>query len=200
MSKKFEQFDILEEFIPVNGVKLVILGTMASKIARKAPELDKYPNLEEVFYYHDNRNRFWKALSIVLTGKDFIEDKNRTPKEKREDKKRFLEEHGIAMINIVEKIEGHWSSRDKVIFSAHTNQEIEFKHITLKFKSLLETKPVFFTCYPSKELCLLLKDFLLSRKVQLPFTRITFLRGPTMVNERTIAKEWSPYLKSFKKK
>jgi G:T/U-mismatch repair DNA glycosylase len=200
MSKKYEQFDILKEFIPKNEVNFIILGTMASKVVRRVPGLDKNPNLEDVFYYHDKRNRFWRALSIVLTGKDLFQDKYKNFKEEIEYKKCFLEKYGIAMVNIVEKIHGDWSSRDDVIFSSHTNQKIEFKCLTQKYKSLLETKPVFFTRYPNRELCLLLKDFLIRNKVDLQFTGITFLRGPTRVTEKTIANDWSPYLTPYKKK
>ena len=84
--------DEIHEFIPNTTTKLVILGTMASGVARTKDQ--KKPG--EAFFYQDNRNKFWEILQFVVNPKADVK-KNMPTTEKKD----FLNKWQIAMANIV---------------------------------------------------------------------------------------------------
>ncbi|MBI2522303.1 MAG: hypothetical protein HYV97_17925 [Bdellovibrio sp.] len=78
--------DTIVEFIPDKKVHIVILGTMASRIARITEnQIPKSP-----FYYHNPHNHFWKVIALAVSRQEPI------PKS-HEEKKAFLTKYGIAM-------------------------------------------------------------------------------------------------------
>lgn len=182
VSKFVTHKDLIKEFIPNGEVKMVILGTMASCVARSLD--DKIP--ESFFYYHSNLNRFWDILTYLYFGE-------RKKLGSIEEKKIFLNQAGIALSNLVAeaKLQEYQKSDDTHLFEAFNEQRLFFKTVSPVFKSLLREVPVFFTCYRKKPIERLLEGFYLHNG--LPTTdieRIKFLHSPTRRSYEYIAGLW----------
>lgn len=185
--------DEIVEFIPEGDVNLVILGTMASFVARAVNE--RFPR--DAFYYHDGRNRFWGVISLILTGE-------RIHFSSIENKKRFLNHYGIAMANLVQSVEvGDEinSSEDKILFDAYRKQKIQFKIISSSFKKILQEKPICFTCRRKMEIEIFIKEYFNKNSVSTRSVEdIEFLTSPTRKSYNAISESWrgellSPELK-----
>lgn len=175
--------DSILEFIPSKDVNFVILGTMASYIAR---DINGEP-AQSSFYYHSPRNRFWCILSRLLTGKRIIFSDI-------EEKKAFLNNYGIAVANIVfeaeieDKIN---SSEDKYLFEAMANDRLRFKECSSKFKQILYEKPILFTCRRKSKIELLLKRYFIKNQIPIStLERIHFLHSPTRKSCDSIFRIW----------
>ncbi len=176
--------DQIEEFIPRGKVHFVILGTMASRIARSiADEVPLAP-----FYYHSPHNHFWKVLTLALSPEEAQPKTN-------EEKKNFLGKHGIAMANIVAEFmiakNSSKNPSDKILFEAFKAKRLKFKVVGAELKKLLTTRPVFFTCLGKAPILELLEGFYSLNRIDDSFRRkIIFLKSPTRCNPKQRAREW----------
>ena len=177
--------DPMIDFSPHGKVRFVILGTMASFVAREINGGEaKYGS----FYYHDGRNRFWGVLSLLLTGK-------RMKFSDIDEKMEFLNSHGVALANLVstvevgDEVEG---SSDRILFEAFENGRLTFKSAKIQFKNLLETVSVFFSCHKKAEIVALLEGYRIANKIPSDdfVDRITFLHSPTRRGYQYIADRW----------
>ncbi|MCB0377097.1 MAG: hypothetical protein KDD33_01265 [Bdellovibrionales bacterium] len=171
--------DNLSTFTPTSQTQMVILGTMASVSARDVDGLNKDP---EAFYYHDKRNHFWQILQLVF------EPHNPPKKMKfRVEKEQYLSRWGVAMANIIDTIEISEKQKknpsDAVIFEAFQKGRVRFKTILPKFKRILITTPLFFTCAKDKKITELLQGYFDHNKVALDADKaLHFLLTPTRCN------------------
>ncbi len=176
--------DPILDFLPRGETNFVILGTMASYVAR---EIDGTVN-NNSFYYHDGRNRFWGVLSYLLTGKEIS---FRSISEKKD----FLNKYGVALANLVSTIEvdsAVGTSSDRVLFKAFGDGKLEFKKASPEMISLIRQKPVFFTCYRKPKIDTLLDGYNEFNKIfdERIVNRITFLHSPTRRGHQHIAEKW----------
>jgi len=134
--------DEIPVFIPKGNVNFIILGTMGSINARS---IDDQKPEGEFFYYNNSRNHFWKVIQLLLNPKKEAE-KNWSVK----DKKAFLQKHGIAMTNIVDEAivpnKDALDPSDTILFDAHKKGRVTFKTLSPRFRKLMKTTPLFFTC------------------------------------------------------
>ncbi|MCT4642716.1 MAG: hypothetical protein N4A33_10525 [Bacteriovoracaceae bacterium] len=186
--------DNLKFFIPKKKVKFVILGTMVAINARiidgKAPK-------EDVFYYNNNRNHFWRVLQHLLDPKKEVK-KRLTIKEKKD----FLEKHGIAICNLVQKVivpnKYKLDPSDTVLFEAFNKNRIEFKKIPPRVKKILKASPLFFTCRRKKGIDNLLGGFLETNSLnQAIKDQVWYLATPTRCNPEARAKLWEKEMIAF---
>lgn len=176
--------DPMLDFVPEGNTTFIILGTMASYVAREVDGAVK----NDSFYYHDGRNRFWGVLSLVLTGKEILF-------ENTAEKRDFLNRNGVALANIVSTVEVDSeveTSSDDVLFKAFNDGRLKFKAATSEIKSLIKERPVFFTCYRKPEIEALLNGYNEFNKiVDENFTnKITYLHSPTRRRHQYIAEKW----------
>ncbi|MCO5143903.1 MAG: hypothetical protein M9962_12500 [Oligoflexia bacterium] len=175
--------DEIETFIPKKP-KILILGTMGAIIARTID--DNRP--KEAFYYHDNRNHFWKIIQLVF--KPNIEPKKMTIDEK----KIFLEEHGIAMSNIVKEIRVNTNDAknpsDDIIFIAQKKRRLEFKVTSEQLKEIIEKKPIFFTCRSKPGISHLIQGYFSHNNINIPISKIHHLPTPTRCNPQKRSNDW----------
>lgn len=175
--------DEIEEFIPEGKVNLVILGTMASFVARVVDE--QFP--KDAFYYHDGRNRFWGVLSLILTGE-------RIRFNSIDDKKRFLNHYGIAMANLIHSVDVGdeiESSQDKILFKAYQDQKIQFKTISNSLKRILQENPIFFTCRRKVDIEIFLEEYFKKNSFSACSVEdVTFLTSPTRRSYKAISESW----------
>jgi hypothetical protein len=189
--------DNLKFFLPKTEVKFVILGTM---VAINARTIDGFGPEDDVFYYNNNRNHFWRVLQYLLEPKKEAK-KNLTIKEKKE----FLEKHGIAICNLVQKIEvpnkfKHDPS-DTVLFDAFKKRKIEFKSIPMRLKKVLLEKPLFFTCRRKKGIENLLDGFLQKNSLDSQLKdRVWYWPTPTRCNPQARALLWKEEMENFQTK
>lgn len=91
--------DTLPSFIPKNEVQFIILGTM---VAINARTIDGEKPPAPFFYYNNSRNHFWRVLQYLMNPhfktKEDIQGLN------IQQKKSFLNFHGIAICNLVQKV------------------------------------------------------------------------------------------------
>ena len=171
--------DNIPNFIPKSTPKLVILGTMASVEARSVGGKSSH---EEAFYYHHKTNHFWRIIQMVF-------EPHKQPKkfESREQKKKFLNQWGICMANIIEEINIKDSKAkdpsDQVVFEAYQRGEVKFKKVSRAFKKILEENPIFFTCSENKYILALLTAYFQHNKIKKDANKdIKFLMTPTRCN------------------
>jgi hypothetical protein len=188
--------DLLRHFIPKNDIKFMILGTM---VAINARVINGIKPKEDVFYYNNNRNHFWRVLqSLLEPNKTVI--KNLSILEK----KNLLNRNGIAICNLVKKVEVpnryKYDPSDTVLFEAYGNSKIEFKTVSNKMKKVLTNSPLFFTCRRKKGIELLLEGFLLKNKIKLNIReQIWYWPTPTRCNPQARAKIWKQEMIQFQK-
>lgn len=171
--------DQIPSFIPTKNPKLIILGTMASVAAREVGDNKSH---FDSFYYHNKNNHFWRILQLVFEPK--------SPPQKFEnsrEKKEFLNKWQIAMANIISEI--HISDTyaqdpsDKVIFESFQKGQVNFKKVSPKFKSILKTTPIFFTCSQNKYIDQLLRAYFKANKLNIDVDKsVKFLMTPTRCN------------------
>ncbi len=185
--------DIIPEYIP-NNTKLILLGTMCSVNAR---EIDGVVKNAPPFFYHDNRNRFWKILQYLL------EDIDNPPFLSVAEKKAYLEKWGVAIGNVVDTMElkkGECNdASDEIIYSAFKKNRVLTKKVRPKFRKLLQTKPLFFTCKRKPKLDRLLLDYFKKNKVApARLEEVVFLHTPTRKAHATLAEIWrQDFLSAF---
>ncbi len=177
--------DMIPEYIPQNP-KLIILGTMCSVNAR---EIDGAVKKAPPFFYHDNRNRFWKILQYLF------EEIDNPPFLSVAEKKAYLEKWGVAIGNVVDTMELKMSdsqdASDEIIYSAFKKNRVQTKKVRPAFRKLLQTRPLFFTCKRKPKLDLLLLDYLKKNKVAPSrLEEILFLHTPTRKAHATLAEIW----------
>lgn len=180
-----EIYDDIPTFIPKqNEVKFIILGTMASSCARNIlGKMDKGP-----FYYQSNRNSLWRILAQIYNrDASFLAEVQQ--------RKDFLERHGIAMANLVRRVglleKDIRNSADGLLFDAFEdkeNQRFEFKKIEEDFKLLLNSKPVFFTCLEKPRLTKMLDAYFIENQLVRP--QVQFLPTPTRCSVIERSKRW----------
>lgn len=177
--------DEIEEFIPKRETEFVILGTMGSMNARTVN--DQKP--DEAFYYNDSRNQFWNVLQLVFRP-------DHTPEKLSIDqKKSFLEEHGIAMCNIVKVAyvddEFAKSPSDQALFQAYDSNNLTFKKVSNEFREILGTKKIYFTCNYKKHIGKLLSGFFDLNGIEIvPKDGVCFLPSPTRCNAKARSLRW----------
>lgn len=183
--KYFNVLDEIPTFIPKNSeTRYVILGTMASACARNIKGVtEKGP-----FFYQSTRNNFWRILAYI-----FEEDYS-SLKEVQE-RRDFLERHGIAVTNLVGlvklKEEDIDNPDDLLLFDAHEDvkqKRIEFKKLNDDFKDLLMLKPVFFTCLEKPRLRELINSYFEYNNISQP--QIQFLPSPTRCSSEERGERW----------
>lgn len=185
--------DVIPAFIP-KKTRAVILGTMCSVSARKINgEIQKSPP----FYYHDNRNRFWKIMQTLFEG-----DQN-PPFLRLDQKKKYLEKWGIAIANIVSEMEVPkamaYNASDDVIYRAHKNNKVITKKASKSLQAFLKTKPLFFTCKQKAPLDLLLMDYFTKNKISTKhLDSIVYLHTPTRRGHLSLSEMWKPDFKEHK--
>ena len=174
--------DSLSSFIPDGEVQFIILGTM---VAINARTIDGIRPSEEFFYYNNSRNHFWRILQHLMNPK--LKTKEDLEKFDIAAKKNFLNTHGIAICNLVNKVmvppEFKHDPSDTVLFAAQKENLIEFKKVSPKVKKLIQTKPMFFTSRKKKGIDLLLDGFFETNKIS-PTTKehIWYWPTPTRCN------------------
>ncbi len=189
--------DNLKYFLPKKDIQFVILGTM---VAINARAIDGMKPQDEVFYYNNNRNHFWRVLQYLLEPKKEIK-KKLTIKEKRA----FLERNGIGICNLVQKVEVpnkfKLDPSDTVLFDAYKKGRIEFKKIPPRVKSVLEQVPLYFTCRRKKGIDQLIDGFLERNSLDLMIKeRIWYWPTPTRCNPLARANVWRKEMKLFEKR
>lgn len=177
--------DNILEFIPKRTTNMVILGTMASINARQVG--NKKP--ESAFYYHSPHNRFWQVIWYAMG------EKNKFNLNTIQKKKKFLEKHGVAMTNIVHEIRvsKKFASNpsDIILFEAQKNKRLKFKSVSKRFKKILNSKPVLFTCKNKKGIQNLIQKFQeLNGLDDDFFKKVQYLASPTRCNPKQKSRSW----------
>ena len=194
--------DPLKTFLPKGEVKFVILGTM---VAINARIIDGKKPREPHFYYNNNRNHFWRVLQYLVNPR--LKNNEHIKQFTMKQKKDFLNQHGIVIINLVEKIEVPLKDKadpsDTVLFEAYKKNRIEFKKVSTKTKKVLKSKPLFFTCRQKKGIDQLVDGFLEANKLNEQIKdHIWYLPTPTRCNpyQRSLIwkKEMTEFLKAQK--
>ncbi|RZF21585.1 hypothetical protein DAY19_07815 [Halobacteriovorax vibrionivorans] len=185
--------DEIPLFIPKGETNLIILGTMGSINARTVN--GEKPD-GEFFYYNNNRNHFWKVLQFLF------EPEKEARKLTIEEKYAFLEKWGIAMSNIVNIAKVPNKDKDDpsdtVLFAAHKKNNVDFKHASPKFKKLLKTKPMFFTCRRKKGIENLLEGFFEQNGLSADLIdHIWYWPTPTRCNPKARSLIWKDEMKEF---
>ena len=117
--------DNTPSFVPNKKPRFVILGTMVAICARS---LNGQEPKEQTFYYHNNRNHFWRVMQHLL------EPKQEVRRLTVPEKKAFLNRHRIMIQNLVHEIEvpnseAHDPS-DTILFKAFKKSRLSFKNIS----------------------------------------------------------------------
>lgn len=179
--------DDIKTFIPKGKTKLVILGTMCSAAART---VGNRKAADEAFYYHSPINRFWTVLQLIF-------EKNKAVKKLSIDEKTMLlNKHGIAIVNIVQEISVPDSlandPSDSVLFEANRKGNLRFKTASSEFKTVLKSKPLFFTCRYKRPIHNLLEGYFIHNKVDPRLLeKIWYLHSPTRKSAQKIADIWT---------
>ncbi|OFZ28346.1 MAG: hypothetical protein A2622_04385 [Bdellovibrionales bacterium RIFCSPHIGHO2_01_FULL_40_29] len=182
--------DEIATFIPERKPRFVILGTMGSICARTINGIKP----ENAFFYHSNRNHFWKVLQLVC-------EPNKIPKTFSVDEKvAFLNKWRIAVANIVQEIsikENECNDpSDGILFKAHRGGLLKFKTVSSEFKSILKTAPIFFTCRRKKGIETLLVGYFGVNKLGTDLsTRVWYLPTPTRCNPQKRSSVWNSEIK-----
>lgn len=188
-----------KSFIPSNEVKFVILGTMVAINARK---IDGTPPVEEVFYYNNPRNHFWRVLQYLLNPQLGPDEK--APRLSIDEKKAFLEAQGIAIVNLVKSVtvpnKDKFDPSDTVLFQAQKKGRVTFKQLTPKAKKILLEKPLFFTCRKKRGIDLLLEGFKETNRLGENFLEnIWYWPTPTRCNPYQRSLLWRKEMQQFLK-
>lgn len=177
--------DNVPSFIPKSKPRMVILGTMVAICAR---DFEGH-RPQKVFYYHNNRNHFWKVLQHLF------EPKRDPIKMTVLEKKQFLEKWGIAICNLVHEIEV--SNQDKndpsdtILFKAHKRKKLKFKTANKKLKTILETTPLYFTCRSKTGISKLVEGYFQHNKLNDELAEtIWYLPTPTRCNPKARSLLW----------
>ncbi len=175
---------------------MVILGTMVAICARS---IDGEAPTDPVFYYHNNRNHFWKVLQYFFAP-------DLTPKTLTvPEKKSFLNQHGVAIANLVQEIEvpnrEAADPSDTVLFAAQRKNRLQFKTASPKLKAILKNTPLFFTCRHKKGIQDLVTGYLEHNQLPQSLTHeICYLPTPTRCNPHARAAVWRDEAAAFKEK
>lgn len=178
--------DAMKAFLPKEKINFIIMGTM---VAINARSIDGSPIEEEVFYYNNNRNHFWKVMQHLM-------EANKEPKKfSIKEKKDFLNKHGIAIINLVQSVEVKNSQKldpsDTVLFESYSKGKIGYKKLSPKVKKALKNSPIFFTCRNKKGIQNLIDGFWDYNKLEDSLQEnIWFLPTPTRCNPLARSKMW----------
>ncbi len=189
--------DPLKSFIPKGEVKFVILGTM---VAINARIIDDEVPQGEFFYYNNNRNHFWRVLQYLVN--PALKSKEDLIKMNFKEKREFLNKNGIAIINLVKKVEVKNKDKhdpsDTVLFEAYKNNRIDFKLLPPKVKKILKTKPMFFTCRKKKGIDQLLDGFFKTNKLDENLKHnIWYWATPTRCNPYKRSILWREEMENF---
>lgn len=190
--------DPLKSFIPKNEVKFIILGTMVAINGRIID--DSYPE-DDFFYYNNNRNHFWRVMQYLMNSK--LTSKEDIKKFSIKEKKDFLNEHGIAIINLVKKVEVpnkyKYDPSDTVLFEAYKKNRVDFKMIPPRVKKIIQSKPMFFTCRKKKGIDQLVDGFFQKNQLNNELkNNIWYLPTPTRCNPYNRSILWREEMTSFK--
>lgn len=177
--------DEIVDFLPKGNVNFIILGTMGSICARTVD--NKKPI--EPFYYHNNKNHFWRILQLLFSSNSIRNSLS------VKEKKQFLEHHKIAMANIVGEIEVPTDlandPSDDVLFRANKDGKLLFKRCNSEFSQTLKTTPIFFTCRHKKGIDLLLEGYFKANSIEQKFkNEIWHLPSPTRCNPAKRSLVW----------
>ena len=191
--------DPLKTFLPKTETKFVILGTM---VAINARVIDGVEPSEPHFYYNNNRNHFWRVLQYLMNPR--LKNNEHIKYLSIEQKKDFLNKNGIAICNLVEKIEVPHKYKadpsDTVLFEAYKKNRIEFKKVPPRVKKILKTKPLFFTCRQKKGIDQLVDGFLETNKLSPEIKEhIWYWPTPTRCNPYQRSLIWKDEMRSFLK-
>ena len=191
--------DPLKSFIPKGDVKFIILGTM---VAINGRIIDGEEPTEEVFYYNNNRNHFWRVLQHLMNPK--LVKKEDLKKFTIAQKKKFLNDNGIAIINLVKEVtvpkKYKHDPSDTVLFEAYKKDLVVYKSLTPKMKKLIKTKPLFFTCRRKKGIDQLLDGFLEFNKLSKDLMeKVWYWATPTRCNPYQRSLLWRQEANQFLK-
>ena len=191
--------DSLKSFIPKSEINFVILGTM---VAMNGRTINGEKPEDEFFYYNNNRNHFWRVLQYLMNST--LENNQAIKKLTIKEKKEILEENGIAIINLIQKIEvsnkNKFDPSDTVIFEAYKKDKIKYKKIPPKIKKVLISKPKFFTCRSKKGIDQLLNGFIEINGLPKNFKEdIWYWATPTRCNPYQRSLQWKNEMKNYLK-
>ena len=189
--------DTLNTFIPKGKIQFIILGTM---VAINARTIDGIKPEVPTFYYNNNRNHFWRVLQYLMNPK--LKNGEHIQKFTISEKKAFLEKNGIAICNLVQGVtvanKYKHDPSDTVLFEAYKKNLIEYKKITPRFKKIMKTTPMFFTCREKKGIAQLLDGFFehngLSAELK---DKIWYWATPTRCNPYKRSVDWRRESESF---
>ena len=188
--------DPLRSFIPKKKIKFVILGTM---VAINGRIIDGEKPQEPFFYYNNNRNHFWRILQYLTNSK--LKKGEHLKKMTLDEKKSLLEEHGIAIINLVHKVtvpnKDKNDPSDTILFYAFKKERLKLKKVPPRVKSILQTKPLFFTCRKKKGIDQLLDGFIKENKLSNIKENIWYWATPTRCNPYKRSLEWKKEMDNF---
>lgn len=160
---------------------------MGSVIARTIGE--KKP--DEAFFYHNQRNHFWKILQVLFSG--VVVKEKLSVAEKME----FLNRHSIALANLVHeiKVDPKYVNDpgDKILFEALREGRLKLKIESDYFKKILNETPLFFTCKASNgRIRDLIKAYFHKNdfKDSIADNNICYLPSPTRCNHLKRSIEW----------
>ena len=185
--------DNTPSFIPDRKPRFVILGTMVAICART---LDGREPSEPTFYYHNNRNHFWRVMQHLLEPGEEIK------KMTVEEKKSFLNRHRVMIQNLVQEIIVPNSEAkdpsDTVLFKAYKRNRIKFKKISAQNKKLMEKTPLLFTCRHKKGISQLVDGFFQTNGIAEEAKKnIWYLPTPTRCNPKDRSEIWREEISQF---
>lgn len=191
--------DPLKSFIPKKDVNFIILGTM---VAINGRIIDGETPTDEVFYYNNNRNHFWRVLQHLVDPK--IISKEQLLNFNIKEKKAFLEKHGIAIINLVKEVtipnKYKYDPSDTVLFEAQKKNRLLCKKLSPRVKKLIYNKPMFFTCRSKKGIDLLLDNFFETNNIDKTLkNNIWYWPTPTRCNPYQRSLLWREEMNHFLK-
>jgi len=188
--------DPLKSFIPKREVQFVILGTM---VAINGRIIDGEKPQEPFFYYNNNRNHFWRILQYLTNPK--LKAGNHSKRLTISEKKKLLEENGIAIINLVHRVivpnKDKNDPSDSILFHAFKRNRLELKKVSPKVRSILQNKPLFFTCRKKKGIDQLIDSFIKENKLSNIKENTWYWATPTRCNPYKRSLEWKEEMDNF---
>ena len=189
--------DNTQSFVPNKKPRFIIMGTMVAICARTLNDVEP---AEETFYYHNNRNHFWRVMQNLLQPNAPVVN-SMTIKEK----KAFLNKHRVMITNLVHEIvvpnsEAHDPS-DTILFKAQKKGRVKFRSLDSKTKKILLDTPKFFTCRYKKGISDLMEGYLETNNLPLNMKEnVWYLPTPTRCNPKARSLMWRDEMNAFDKK
>lgn len=177
-------------FLPKASPKFIIMGTM---VAINARIIDGVKPTEETFFYHNNRNHFWRILQYLVDPN--LRDGEAKKKLSIPEKRQLLIKNKIGIINLVQSVivpnKYRHDPSDTVLFEAYQKNRIQYKTLNQTTKKIIQNTPLYFTCREKAGIRNLLNGFL--QYNQLPDSiknNIWYWSTPTRCNPFRRSQDW----------